>query len=201
MLRKTILILIPAILLSSCGYSSNSNVQTYEKTLKAAIENPDFHSQLYIFPSNTNNGVPTSFAYKSMGDLLTGSYFLYLVMTYDEENFSNELTRIENVEGHFPDGQIKSIIHFEEQSIYLTINRDNKFEYVKYNRETLEIAYVSNQLFSWATANVELRHKLPNLKIPSELDDGENSYNMYYFYSDEPDGMGGTIHIGMYVID
>ena len=198
MFNKTLLF-VSTLLLSGC--SCSSNVRTYDDALNEAIENTDFHSQLYIFPESTNKGTPTNFSYKSMGDLLTGSYFLYLVMTYDEENFTNELARIDKIEGRFPDGQTKSIIHYEEESIYLTISRDSRYEYVKYNKEKFEIAYVSNQLFSWATANVELRHKLPDLKIPSELDDGENSYNMYYFYSDEPDGMGGTIHIGMYVVD
>lgn len=200
MFKKPILLLIP-LLLCSCGFNSNFNVKTYNDVLKDAKDNPDFHTQLYVFPENTNIGTPTSFAYKSMADLLNGSYFFYLVMNYDEENFNNELTRLSNIEGHFANGETKSIIHYEDESIYLTINRDSKYEYVKYNKEKLEIAYVSNQLFSWMSARVDSKHSLPNLTIPSELDDGDNSYNMYYFYSDEPDGMGGTIHIGMYVDD
>lgn len=198
--NKSILLLIPS-LLCSCGFNSNSNVRTYNDVLKDAKENPDFHTQLYVFPENTNIGTPTNFAYKSMADLMNGSYFFYLVMNYDEENFNNELTRLDSIKGHFPNGETKSIIHYEDESIYLTINRDSRYEYVKYNKEKLEIAYVSNQLFSWVTARVEPKHSLPNISIPSELDDGDNSYNMYYFYSDEPDGMGGTIHIGMYVDD
>ena len=200
MLRKSILVLLPA-LLCSCGFSSNSNIDTYDEALKAAVDNDDFHTQLYIFPKSTNKGTPTNFAYKSMDDLFTGSYFMYLVMSYDEASFNSELERISGIYGHFPNGETKSIIHYEEESIYLTINRDKKYEYVKYDKDSLEIAYVSNQLFSWATARVDSRHSLPSLTIPSNLDDGDNSYNMYYFYTDEPDGMGGTVHIGMYVDD
>ena len=77
-----------------------------------------------------------------MADLMNGSYFFYLVMNYDEENFNNELTRLDSIKGHFPNGETKSIIHYEDESIYLTINRDSRYEYVKYNKEKLEIAYV-----------------------------------------------------------
>lgn len=198
MLRKLLLLLVPFLL---CGCSSNSNVRKYDDALKEAIDNPDFHSQLYIFPENTDKGTPKNFAYKSLADLLTGSYFLYLVMDYDEESFNKELERLDKIEGHFLEGQTKPILHYEEESIYLTISKDNRFEYVKYNKEKFEIAYVSNQLFSKMTANVQPNHTLPSLTIPSELDDGDNSYNMYYFYSDEPDGMGGTLHVGTYVSD
>ena len=198
--NKILLLTIPFIL-SGCGYNSRSDIQTYENVLNDAVENPDFHTWLYIFPKNTNIGTPTKFAYKSMDDLFTGSYFLYLAMTYDEENFNNELARLDKIYGHFSNGETKKILHYEEQSTYLTINKDNRYEYAIYDKENLEIAYVSNQLFSWTTARVEDKHTLPSLTIPSELDDGDNSYNMYCYYSDEPDGMGGTIHIGMYVDD
>ena len=201
MIKKIVPLIVPILLLGGCGFNSNFDVRTYSDVLKEAKENPDFHSQLYIFPESTNIGTPTNFTYKSMADLMNGSYFLYLVMSYDEANFNSELARLDDVEGHFANGESKSVLHFDDESIYLTICKDGRYEYVKYDEEKLEIAYISNQLFSWTTARVEDSHKLPSLTIPSELDDGDNSYNMYYYYSDEPDGMGGTIHIGMYVVD
>lgn len=183
------------LLLSGC--SSSSNISSYSELLQKCIDNPDFHSQLYVFPENTNIGTPTKFSYKWVEDLFTGSFLMYLVMKYSEETFNQELSRIEKVEGNFPDGASKKIIHFEEESIYLTINRDKRYEYVKYFKDSYEIAYVSNQLFSWVTCNLDSKHSLPRLTIPTELDDGDNSYNMYYHYVIDHDL--DDLEVGIYV--
>ena len=63
MFNKTLLF-VSTLLLSGC--SCSSNVRTYDDALNEAIENTDFHSQLYIFPESTNKGTPTNFSYKSM---------------------------------------------------------------------------------------------------------------------------------------
>ena len=76
----------------------------------------------------------------------------------------------------------KCIIKDTKTSQYLTINKNSRYEYAKYNAETYEIAYVSNQLFSWAESGISIEHKLEDIEIPSEIADGKNSYNMYYYY-------------------
>lgn len=199
MFKKVIALISLPIILTGCGYSHSGDLNSYSELLQSCIDNPDFATDLYIFPKSTSIGKPTNFIYKKMDDLFNGSYFIYLVMEYDETSFNEELSRIDKIEGHFTDLGIKKIIHFEQNSCYLTISRDSRYEYVRYNKDTFEIAYVSNQLFSWSTARVDIKHSLPPLTIPPELDDGDNSYNMYYFYRDEPDGLGGTIHVGIYV--
>lgn len=199
MLKKVIALTSLPILLSGCGYSQSVDLNSYSELLQSCIDNGDFATDLYIFPKSTSIGKPTNFIYKKMDDLFNGSYFMYLVMEYDETSFNEELSRIDKIEGHFTGLGTKKIIHFEQQSCYLTISRDSRYEYVRYDKEKLEIAYVSNQLFSWTTARVDINHSLPIVTIPPELDDGDNSYNMYYFYKDDPDGMGGTIHVGIFV--
>ena len=197
--KLILLTLAPITLCCSCATTGSTNIDSYSKLLESSINNSDFHTDLYIFPRNTNIGTPKNFSYKRQDDLLNGSYFFYLVMNYDEATFNNELERLDKIEGHFSNGESKPILHYEEESIYLTIDRNNCYEYVKYDKQKLEIAYISNQLFSNLTAKVSEEHSLPKLTIPSNLDDGNNSYNMYYFYYDEPDGLGGTIHVGEFV--
>ena len=67
----------------------------------------------------------------------------------------------------------------------MTINKSGRYEYVKYNAETLEIAYVSNQLFAWEESGIKKDHKLEDITIPSEIADGNNEYNMYYYYQED----------------
>ena len=52
---------------------------------------------------------------------------------------------------------------------------------MKYNSEKLEIAYVSNQLFSWNETGIKKEYLYKDIKVPAELDEGDNSYNMYYY--------------------
>ena len=196
--RIVLLSLIPFVL--NCGCSkSNNNIDSYDKLLVASRDEPDFHTELYVFPDSTSIGTPTSFAYKTTPDLLTGSFLFYLVMSYDQETFDAELSRLDKIEAHFPDEAVKKIIHFEDENLYLTISRNSRYEYAMYDKEELKIAYVSNQLYSWFETSVSPKYRLPNLKIPEELDDGENSYNLYYHYIIDPDL--DNLQVGIYVND
>ena len=171
-----------SLLLGSCKTDTRTNAEQYLDQIKECRENKDFHSQLYIFPESLNGEVIKYF-YMEESDLFTGSYFYYVALQYDEETFNNELTRLSNVRSTFSRvNLVKAIIHFEEQSTYLTVSRDNRYEYAIYNKEKLEIAFVSNQLFTWDRAQVLPEHAMPSVTIPKELDDGNNTYNMYYYY-------------------
>ena len=173
------------LLLCSCKRDTRTNAEQYLDDLKYCRENKDFHSQLSIFPDSLNGEIIKYF-YMEESDLFTGSYFFYLVLQYDEDTFNNELARLNNVRSTFSRvNLVKPIIHFEEQSTYLTISRDNRYEYVLYNKEKLEVAFVSNQLFTWDRAQVLPEHAMPNVVVPVELDDGNNTYNMYYYYDGE----------------
>ena len=173
------------MVLGSCKRDTRTNAEQYLDQIKECRENKDFHSQLYIFPESLNGEIIKYF-YMEESDLFTGSYFYYLALQYDEETFNNELTRLSQVKSDFPKfNKVKPVIHFEEQSLYLTISRDNRYEYALYDKEKLEIAFISNQLFTWDQAKVLLEHTMPSVVIPKELDDGNNTYNMYYYYGGE----------------
>ena len=196
--RLILLTLFPLVL--NCGCSkSNNNIDSYDKLLVMCRDEPDFHSELYVFPDSTNIGTPTSFAYKTTPDLLTGSFLLYLVMSYDQEAYDAELSRLDKIEAHFSDEAVKKIIHFEDKNLYLAISRNSRYEYAMYFEDELKIAYVSNQLYSWLDTSVSPKYRLPDLKIPAELDDGENSYNLYYHYIIDPDL--DNLQVGIYVND
>ena len=183
------LMMIPFLALEGCATKANNNVNQYETLLKQSINNSDFHSELYIFPSEINTENAVAFSYKTREDLFTGSYLLYLVMKYDQNQFNAELERLDAIKAaiEIPNNvfKTKSIIKDTDTSQYVTITQNSRYEYVKYNSETLEIAYVSNQLFTWKETGIKNEYLYKDIKIPTELDDGDNSYNMYYYRVDD----------------
>lgn len=195
--KRILLLNLFPIILSSCASYWNSDANNYSLFLNQCRANSDFHTQLLIFPDSTNSGTVSTFSYKTTEDLLTGSYFFYLVMTYNQETFDAELTRISEVKATFPEDRgSKTILPYLNQNLYLTIYRDNRYEYAIFNKEKREIAYISNQLYSWTFVNLKQEHRLLSVVIPTELDDGDNSYNMYYYYEIFMD-----TYVGVYCID
>lgn len=183
------LMMIPFLALEGCATKANNNVNQYETLLKQSIDNSDFHSELYVFPSEINTENAIAFSYKTREDLFTGSYLLYLVMKYDQNQFNAELERLDTIKAdiEIPNNvfKTKNIIKDTDTSQYVTITQNSRYEYVKYNSETLEIAYVSNQLFTWRETGIKNEYLYKDIKIPTELDDGDNSYNMYYYRVDD----------------
>lgn len=190
------LMMIPFLTLGGCATKANNDINQYETLLKQSINNSDFHSELYVFPNEINTENAIAFSYKTREDLFTGSYLLYLVMKYDQNQFNAELERLDaiKVDIEIPNNvfKTKNIIKDVNTSQYVTICKDSRYEYVKYNSETLEIAYVSNQLFAWKETGIKSEYLYKDIEIPTELDDGGNSYNMYYYYEAD---------IGYYVKD
>ena len=183
------LMMIPFLTLGGCATKANNNVNQYETLLKQSINNSDFHSELYVFPSEINTENAVAFSYKTREDLFTGSYLLYLVMKYDQNQFNAELERLDAIKAdiEIPNNvfKTKNIIKDTDTSQYVAITQNSRYEYVKYNSETLEIAYVSNQLFTWRETGIKNEYLYKDIKIPTELDDGDNSYNMYYYRVDD----------------
>ena len=183
------LMMIPFLTLSGCATKTNNDVNQYETLLKQSIDNSDFHSELYVFPSEINTENAVAFSYKTREDLFTGLYLLYLVMKYDQNQFNAELERLDAIKAdiEIPNNvfKTKNIIKDTDTSQYVTITQNSRYEYVKYNAETLEIAYVSNQLFTWRETGIKNEYLYKDIKIPTELDNGDNSYNMYYYRVDD----------------
>lgn len=194
--KITLLAILPTLLCTACATTKSSDITRYNELLDSCRDSSDFHTELYIFPESLDIGTPVDFFYKTTKDLFTGSFLFYLVMDFDETKFNAELNRISQIEACYNEGTVKRIIPYESESIYLTINKDNRYEYVKYNEKTMQIAYISNQLYSWNDTKVAQEYYLPELTIPEEIDDGDNSYNLYYRYVNE-----GNITVGYYIKD
>ena len=177
--------IIPALFCVSCNTHTKSNVEDYFDIMKECRENPDFHSQLYLFPKTIEGKEIKKFFYQETTDIMTGCYFFYLSLSYSEEDFVLEVNRMKEVKAEFKNGATKSVLSYPTQSAFLTISRDNRYEYALYNEEKLEITFISNQLYPWSDLLIlEEQHKMPEFVIPKEYDDGNNSYNMYYFFVD-----------------
>lgn len=179
----SILPVFPTLFCAGCTTHTKTNVEDYFDIMKECRENFDFHTQLYLYPETIEGAEIVTFFYQETSDLFTGSYFFYLVLTYPEEGFNAELERMSNVKAEYKNGVKKSVLSYPEQNAFLTINKDNRYEYALYNKEALEIAYISNQLYQWKELTIlKPQHKMPNFDIPKEYDDGNNTYNMYYYY-------------------
>ena len=184
---------IPVLFCTSCmKINTKTDVEQYQDILKEFRDNSDFHSELYIFPESLEGTEIKKFVSSKRDVMFTGDYLMYLVLTYTEEGYSSELERISNVKAVFKGGEEKHILSYPEHNLYLSIDMNKRFEYVIYNQETLEIAYVSNQIFDWDEIPVEDRHIIPDIEIPAELKDWDSGYNMYYLYDGD---------VGVYVED
>ena len=172
---------LPLLLTSCLGKSDKyDNIEEYNKWLNEAVENSDFHSELYIFPTEIDKESAKSFLYRTKESLFNGSYFLYLVMEYDETAYNGEIERLSNVKATFSNGEVKSVIHNEEKKVYLTIQQNNRHEYAYYDETKHLIAYVSNQLFDWGMTGIEKEYCIED--VPLEEKDLYDGYNMYYLY-------------------
>lgn len=172
-----------SLLLVSCKTYTRSNIEQYQADLEEYREKSDFHSRLYIFP-DVLCGEAVKYFVSETEDLFNGSYFFYLVLNYDKEMFDSEVGRLIEINAVFEkyDYKTKPILYYPDQSAFLTIMKSGRYEYVLYNKETLQIAYVSNQLYQWEDLPLLPEHEMPSLEVPTELDDGNNSYNIYYLY-------------------
>ena len=176
-----LVLLIPIICFPSCKASTNTDIDRYETLLKDLRDNSDAHSELYIFPETIDKTKSLDFKYMHTEDLFNGSYLFYLVQQYETEDYQNELKRLSQIQSQFPEYNVtKNIIHLSEKNMYLSIYRNTNYEYAIYNKEKSTIYYVFNQLYSWETVNIAC--PISNVNIPKEVDDGENSYNIYYFF-------------------
>ena len=191
-----IFMVIPALFLISCERDTRTNGEQYLDDLKEAREENDFHTELYILPESIERKEINFYHFVRESGLFTGSYLFYMGLTFEEEDYNAEITRLSNIKSTFKEGTIKPIIHYQENHMFVTIHKDNRYEYVIYNNDLKEIVYVSNQLFKWKDIPVKAEHVIPKITIPDELDDGENSYNMYYRYE-----FDGVTTVGWYVND
>ncbi len=168
----------------------NTNIDEYESTLKELKENSDAHSLLYIFPDSVNKDNVLEYKYAESDGLFDGSYLFYLVEKYNEENFNNEVERLNSIKVEFKE-ETKSILYTEEgfnYPAYVTIYDNNgTSEYALVNKEDSTIIYVFMQLFNESDSNIDEKYFPVDYHV-NKKDTKRDGYNMYYHFYKNGDG-------------
>ena len=142
-----------------------ADINNYSMLLDKLKNNFDVHSDLLIFPKD--NTYITDFKYDSRNGLFDGSYYLYVVATYNKDEYDKELKRISEIT--YNDRNIKKCDN-KYVSIY---DRYGTYEYVIL--EDNKIIYVFNQLFDFNETDIKEEYILKD--IDGHLKYG---YNIYY---------------------
>ena len=167
-------------------YEDESN---YELYLSDLIQNNDVHSLLYLFPSTLKNGRVTEFKYMEQDGLFDGSYYYYLVMNYDGDNYDKEYKRISSLELNYGSTKKTPIKDYIKYDTFITIyDNYNTFEYALFDKENNRIIYIFNQLFNWNEIGLENKYTLTEYNIDIK-DTKQLGYNMYYLYDKYGNGI------------
>ena len=181
---------VAPLALTGCKTIKINDVNKYNELLKQCRDESDFHTELYVFPEKIEKNRVKDFRYQWTEGLFAGSFLFYLVYQWGDD-YDEEIDRISKVKAVFKDRGEKSILHYEKQKMYVSIyNEDGcRYEFVKYDSSKKIITYTSNQLYQWDEIKIDEPEKI---KIPKDLLDWKEFYNMYYFYEGD---------VGYYVED
>ena len=159
------------------------------------FEQEGFFSLLEIFPKELppSATVEDYYYFCSNGGLFDNSYQLYLVCSYEKDDFVREKERLESLELTFRDEVHKPTITdtgFKYRAVVTIFNDQNSFEYALIDDETRTIAYVFAQSMGIKESVVPLQYRPQGFKLPQNALTERGSYNIYYF----------KLHEGAYVI-
>ena len=159
------------------------DINKYGEILAKLRDTEDVNSGLYIFPEY--NYYLTDLKYESKDGIFDGSYYLFVTAEYNEAEWENELTRIENIQVQYKNIS-KGLIHTNlRYDTYIAIyDGYGTYEYILLDEANHKIAYVFNQSFGWNVLDIKPEYKLNNYTVPQESRDPKNKgYNMYYTVS------------------
>ena len=127
-------------------------------------------------------------------DLFNGSYLLYLVVNYSDEDYNAEIERLKSVKAEYPDAIKNPLYNKSDNPAYITIFDGNgSYEYALLDSKNKTIAYVFNQLFEWKEIEINENYMLKNYSVNSnDKDINQNGYNMYYIY--DKNGIGTSFN-------
>lgn len=171
-----------------------TNIVEYAQALSELRENSDAHSGLFIFPENVNVDNVKEYKYLTREDLFNGSYLLYLVVNYSDEDYNAEIERLKSVKAEYPDAIKNPLYNKSDNPAYITIFDGNgSYEYALLDSKNKTIAYVFNQLFEWKEIEINENYMLKNYSVNSnDKDINQNGYNMYYIY--DKNGIGTSFN-------
>lgn len=152
-------------------------------------EQTGFFSLLKIFPKELPPSVTVkNYYYFCNNGLLDNSYQLYLLCSYDKEDFDIEKERLESIELTYNDKvhkPIKTDKGFQYPAVVTVFNDQNSFEYALLDEETRTIAYVFAQSMGIDESVVPSQYRPKGYKPPQNALTEWGSYNIYRFKLNE----------------
>ncbi|MCL1852130.1 MAG: zf-HC2 domain-containing protein [Peptococcaceae bacterium] len=151
-----------------------------------AFEEEGIHSLLEIFPKALPPAAQVNdyYYYCSNGGLFDNSYQLYLVCSYEQDEFVRERERLESIEISYVGRIQKPTITdtgFRYRAVVTVYQDKDSFEYALLDAETQTIAYVYAQTMGIKRSIVPRQYRPQGFKPPqSELTEW-GSYNIYRF--------------------
>lgn len=153
------------------------------------IEQEGFFSLLEIFPKELPpSATVKDYYYFRNNGLLDNSYQLYLLCSYDKEDFDREKERLESIELTFGDEVHKPTITdtgFEYHAVVTIFNDQNSFEYALIDEETGTIAYVFAQSMRIKESVVPAQYRPQEFTPPQNALTVWGGYNIYRFKINE----------------
>ena len=133
----------------------NINPNNYNMYIEGYKNNSDIHSELGYFPQKIESDHVLDFAEYNRDGLFDGSYFIYLKYKYNENDFKDELEKIEKISN-------KKINDNNNQYVAYVLNDDgyNTKEYVLIDEDNKTMVYVFCQLFYSSEINVDKNYFL-----------------------------------------
>ena len=186
----TSLITIQFVKLISGNSYATRNVDEYGNYAgHIESEQEGFFSLLRIFPKELPpSATVKDYYYFCNNGLIDNAYQLFLVCSYDKEDYNREKERLESMELAFNDEVHKPTITdtgFYYHAIVTIFNDQNSYEYALLDEETGTIAYVFAQSMGINESVVPVPYRPHGFTPPQEALTEWGSYNIYRFKIDE----------------
>lgn len=149
------------------------------------MEQEGFFSLLEVFPKELPPSATVSdYYYFCNNGLIDNSYQLYLLCSYDQEDFDREKERLESIRFTFNDVVDKPTITdmgFQYHAVVTIFDNQNSFEYALIDEETKTIAYVYAQSMGINESVVPEQYRPQGFTPPQNALTEWGSYNIYHY--------------------
>jgi len=138
----------------------NDDVENYEDTFQSYRNNYDIHTIMKSFPETVDKENVIEFKELKKEGLLSRSYLIYLTYSYEDEEFFNEVSRLE----YLSTKKIELLEQKENFDKIYIIADDGKGtkEYALINEDKLHITYVFAQKFNFDSTQIAEDFNLDN---------------------------------------
>ena len=176
-------------LMAGHSYTTRSISEYGEWSGHIEVEKEGFFTTLDIFPKELpSSAAVDDYYYFCNNGLLDNSYQIYLVCSYNQDDFSAEKDRLHSLELSYKDEVHTPIITdtgFEYPAVVTMFGNQDSFEYALLDDETKTIVYVYAQSMGIKKSVVPKKHRPQGFKPPEDLLTEWGAYSFYLFKFDE----------------